>query len=71
MRQETKSELKQDTNTITDTLNIDKQKQQTNNNRNITHPNHIEQTLTQEQEMNLKFQRKLCMKRPHYYHKEI
>ena len=60
IRQKTNSASKQqDTNTITDAPNIDKQEQfnrnepQTNSNRNTAHLNLIEPTLTQEKDMNL------------------
>ena len=57
IRQKTNNE--QDTNTISDTLCFDKQKQSNRNkpptseNRNTTHLNNREKTLTQEQKINL------------------
>ena len=59
IREEINRELRQDTNTIIDTPNTEKQEHsnrnepQTNKNRNTTQPNHTEQTLTEEEEMNL------------------
>ena len=55
----------QDTNTISDTPIIDKQEQSNRNklpiseNRNTTHPNSTEQTLTQKQKINLKNVKKI------------
>ena len=54
-----KTNNEQDTNTASDTLGFDKQEQANKNqgltskNRNITHPNNTEQTLTQEQKIKL------------------
>ena len=54
-----KTNNEQDTNTVSDTLCFDKQGQSHRNepttleNRNATHPNNREQTLTQEQKIEL------------------
>ena len=58
MRQKINRESRQDTNTITDTSNTEKQahsnrNEPQTNNRNATHTNQQEQTLTQEEKMNL------------------
>ena len=58
----------QDPNTIIDSLNTERQelsyrnKLHTNNNRNRTHINHTEQTLTKKEEMNKENLKKLCLK---------
>ena len=52
-------------NTIIDTTNTEKQGQsnrnepQSNNNRNSTHPNLTEQTLTQEEKMNIEILKRI------------
>ena len=62
----------QDTNKITDTPNPEKQvnsnrnEPQSNNKRNITHTNHTEQTLTQE-EMNLENLERIFFKTLDYH----